>query len=72
MLRGGIAMRRMFKKDDDGVSPVVAVIIMVAITVVLAGVLYIWVSNTMQAGGLGKESAPTAIFITKHHLFLLT
>jgi flagellin-like protein len=53
-------------KKNEAVSPVVAVIILVAITVVLAGVLYIWVSNTMQAGGLGKETTPTAIFLTKN------
>jgi len=29
----------------DGVSPVIAVILMVAITVVLAGVLYVWVTS---------------------------
>ena len=28
---------------DEGVSPVIAIILMVAITVVLAGVLYVWV-----------------------------
>ena len=33
------------KKNDHGVSPVIAVILMVAITVVLAGVLYLWVSS---------------------------
>ena len=31
--------------NDSGVSPVIAVILMVAITVVLAGVLYLWVSS---------------------------
>jgi flagellin-like protein len=35
-----------FRKDNEfGVSPVIAVILMVAITVVLAGVLYVWVSG---------------------------
>ena len=33
------------RKDDVAVSPVIAVILMVAITVVLAGVLYAWVSS---------------------------
>jgi flagellin-like protein len=36
-------MRKNVKKD--GVSPVIAVILMVAITVVLAGVLYVWVTS---------------------------
>ena len=35
--------KRKLRKDDEfGVSPVIAVILMVAITVVLAGVLYAW------------------------------
>ena len=55
---------RKLQQDRAGISPVVAVIILVGITVVLAGVLYIWVSNTMQAGGLGKETAPTVIYST--------
>jgi flagellin-like protein len=38
-------MKKLFRKDDKGVSPVIAVILMVAITVVLAGVLYVWVSQ---------------------------
>ena len=31
--------------EDKGVSPVIATILMVAITVVLAGVLYVWASE---------------------------
>jgi flagellin-like protein len=38
--------KRMFiRKDEEGVSPVIATILMVAITVVLAAVLYIMVFN---------------------------
>jgi flagellin-like protein len=33
------------RMKKDGVSPVIAVILMVAITVVLAGVLYVWVTS---------------------------
>ena len=32
-------------KNDEAVSPVIATILMVAITVVLAGVLYVWASG---------------------------
>lgn len=39
-------MRRRFGEDKVGVSPVVAVVLMVAITVVLAGMLYYWVGTT--------------------------
>ncbi len=33
------------KADEEAVSPVIAIILMVAITVVLAGVLYVWVTS---------------------------
>jgi len=46
-------------KNKEAVSPVIGVILMVAITVVLAAVLYVWVSGFMGAGGGG---APTAAF----------
>lgn len=34
-----------FRNDDNAVSPVIAVILMVAITVVLAATVYVWVSG---------------------------
>jgi flagellin-like protein len=37
--------RDSIRKDEKAVSPVIAVILMVAITVVLAGVLYVWVTS---------------------------
>ncbi len=37
--------RELIHEDDKAVSPVIAVILMVAITVVLAGVLYVWVTS---------------------------
>ncbi|WP_455392812.1 archaellin/type IV pilin N-terminal domain-containing protein [[Eubacterium] cellulosolvens] len=46
-------MKKLFRKDDEAVSPVIAVILMVAITVVLAGVLYVWVSGFGTTGGGG-------------------
>jgi flagellin-like protein len=45
------------RKDEKAVSPVIAVILMVAITVVLAGVLYVWVTSL---SGADEEVAPTA------------
>ncbi|MBI5001613.1 MAG: type IV pilin N-terminal domain-containing protein [Euryarchaeota archaeon] len=46
-------MKRIWKKND-GVSPVIATILMVAITVVLAAVLYVMVSGYMSGGGGGE------------------
>jgi archaeal type IV pilus assembly protein PilA len=45
------------RKDGKAVSPVIATILMVAITVVLAAVLYVMV---MGFGGGGTQSTPTA------------
>jgi len=45
-------------KNNEGVSPVIAVILMVAITVVLAAVLYVWAASFLEQG----ESAPIATF----------
>lgn len=38
------------RMDEEGVSPVIAIILMVAITVVLAGVLYVWVTSLADTG----------------------
>ncbi|RLF41686.1 MAG: type IV pilin, partial [Thermoplasmata archaeon] len=40
-------------KDMTGVSPIIAVILMVAITVVLAATIYVWVSGF---GGSGSST----------------
>ena len=48
-------------RNDEAVSPVIATILMVAITVVLAGVLYVWAnelaSNQTDAGTLNSYKA---------------
>lgn len=54
-------MKKMWKKNNKAVSPVIATILMVAITVVLAAVLYVMV---MGFGGTGSEQAP-AITLSK-------
>ncbi|MDD3491998.1 MAG: type IV pilin [Candidatus Thermoplasmatota archaeon] len=45
-------------KDKTGVSPIIAVILMVAITVVLAATIYVWVSGF---GGGGSQSISMAV-----------
>ena len=42
-------------KDKAGVSPIIAIILMVAITVVLAATIYVWVSG-MGKGGTSTPS----------------
>jgi flagellin-like protein len=49
-------MKKMWKNRKDAVSPVIATILMVAITVVLAAVLYVMV---MGFGGGGGQETPT-------------
>jgi flagellin-like protein len=44
------------KKNDMGVSPVIAVILMVAITVVLAGVVFLWAQSFTDDAEGGVET----------------
>ncbi len=44
------------KKNDMGVSPVIAVILMVAITVVLAGVVFLWAQSFTEDADGGVET----------------
>ena len=52
-------MKRRIVNDEDAVSPVIAVILMVAITVVMAAVLYAWVIGI----GLTPKSSPVGSMI---------
>ncbi len=54
-------MEHRIVENDEGVSPVIAVILMVAITVVLAAVLYVWEASFLEQG----ESAPIATFFVQ-------
>ena len=42
--------KRRCGKDEEAVSPVIAIILMVAITIVLAGVLWLWISGLVATG----------------------
>lgn len=54
-------------KDKTGVSPIIAVILMVAITVVLAATIYAWVSG-FGAGGGEPEIASCVVKGTSNRL----
>jgi flagellin-like protein len=54
-------MKPIIRKDEEAVSPVIATILMVAITVVLAAVLYVMVSGLI---GGPSTSKPTVAFAT--------
>lgn len=47
-----------FRNEEDAVSPVIAVILMVAITVVLSATVYVWVS------GFGSQQSKAARSVT--------
>src|SRR5438093_11212609 len=47
---------RRIRKDESAVSPVIATILMVAITVVLAAVLYVMVSGLLTGPGTGPQT----------------
>lgn len=48
---------RNWVKDKAGVSPIIAIILMVAITIVLAATIYLWVSGL--GGGGAAKTFPT-------------
>ncbi len=50
---------RLIRKDENAVSPVIATILMVAITVVLAAVLYVMVSGLIGGGPSTTKPAVT-------------
>ena len=66
-------MKKMYNKKEEGVSPVIATILMVAITVVLAATVWLLVSGYMGGGSetplavslnykAGESSATKAVF----------
>ncbi len=55
-------MKTIVRKDEQAVSPVIATILMVAITVVLAAVLYVMVSGLI---GGGPGGTPNQIGMTR-------
>jgi len=62
-------MKKMWKKNNKAVSPVIATILMVAITVVLAAVLYVMV---MGFGGEGGGQTPTASLTNSSNRLVLS
>jgi len=49
------------RKDERGVSPVIATILMVAITVVLAAVLYVMVTGLLSGPGTGPQAMGVSV-----------
>ena len=58
-------MRSIIRKDEQAVSPVIATILMVAITVVLAAVLYVMVSGLIGGGPGATKPFVTFSGVTK-------
>ncbi len=71
---GGLNMKAWkLKKNEEAVSPVIAVILMVAITVVLAAVLYTWalsfIRNEKQTPTIAATAGPTKSDIAVYNDF---
>ena len=68
--------RRKLLSEQDAVSPVIAVILMVAITVVLAAVLYVMVGNLLPRDGVNTtpkiEITKESTGATSHKLIFAT
>src|SRR5437016_12453912 len=62
--RKDITMKGVYRKDEAAVSPVIATILLVAITVVLAAVLYVMVSGLITPVG-GNKPLVTFSSVTK-------
>ena len=56
-------------KNKAGVSPIIAIILMVAITVVLAATIYVWVSG-MGKGGTSAPSLSATADNVNHRLII--
>src|SRR3972149_5401310 len=54
---------KMFRKDEEAVSPVIGVILMVAITVILAAVIAAFVFGL----GGSQQAAPTASIVAQNN-----
>src|SRR5947199_9666791 len=62
--RKDYTMKSVIRKDEAAVSPVIATSLMVAISVVLAAVLYVMVSGLIRPGG-GNKPLVTFSSVTK-------
>jgi len=64
---------RKWVKDKTGVSPIIAIILMVAITVVLAATIYVWVTGFgTKSKGVEEASATCQLVGTDTLKFTLT
>jgi flagellin-like protein len=61
-----------FAQADDAVSPVIGVILMVAITVVLAAVVFVLVSNLSKGTGNANEDAAVTMSSPSNNTIYLT
>jgi flagellin-like protein len=65
--------RLIIRKDEQGVSPVIATILMVAITVVLAAVLYVMVTGLLTGpGGAPQTIAVNRLDTASHYVLSVT
>jgi flagellin-like protein len=60
------------RKDNEGVSPVIATILMVAITVVLAGVLVVYLQTLPTSGGSVETQYGLRVERTSNNDWLIT
>ena len=66
---GKMKANRKFKQEDEAVSAVIGVILMVAITVAIAATVYVYVSGML---GTGQQSAPNVAFTKTNYRLTVT
>ena len=62
---------RKFKENEEGVSAVIGVILMVAITVAIAATVYVYVSGMVGTGTQSTENAGVTVAGTNNQLKIL-
>ncbi len=66
---GNMKANRKFKNEEEAVSAVIGVILMVAITVAIAATVYVYVSGML---GTGQQNAPNVAFTKTNYRLTVT
>ena len=63
----GMKANRKFVEEDSGVSAVIGVILMLAITVAIAATVYVYIGGMLPTGGGGTETLTATMTLSKYN-----